>query len=97
MAMAAKNLSIPPPVYFNPKIDDWNRCFSRYELFETASQRDGLSHKVRTNTLSYVMGNNAADVYQSFKFEDVKQKFKDHFKGKVALAFERTQFVRRLQ
>ena len=104
MTTAATNLSIPPPVYFNPKTDDWNQWISRYELFETASQRDGLSDKVRINTLLYVMGNNAVDVYQSFKlssdnttFENVKQKFKDHFKGKVTLVFERTQFVRRLQ
>ena len=50
------------------------------------------------------MGNNAADIYDSFKLSsedlqcgNVKQKFKDHFKGKVALVFERTQFVRRFQ
>ena len=50
------------------------------------------------------MGNNAADIYDSFKligedilYVNVKQKFKDHFKGKVALVFERTQFVRRFQ
>ena len=103
MATAATK-SIPPPVYFNPKTDDWNQWISRYELFETASQRDELSDKVRINTLLYVMGNNAVDVYQSFKlssdnttFENVKQKFKDHFKGKVTLVFERTQFVRCLQ
>ena len=59
---------------------------------------------MRINTLIYVMGNNAADIYDSFKLSgediqnaNVKQKFKDHFKGKVALVFERIQFVRRFQ
>ena len=57
---------------------------------------------MRINTLIYVMGNNAADIYDSFKlsgediqYANVKQKF--HFKGKVALVFERIQFVRRFQ
>ena len=47
-------------------------------------------------------GNNADDIYQSFKlsseentYTNVKQRFKEHFKGKAALVFERTQFVRR--
>lgn len=102
--MAATNLSIPPPVYFNPKTDDWNQWILCCELFETASQHDGLSDKVPINTLLYVMGNNAADVYQGFKlssdnktFHNIKQKFKDHFKGKGALVFERMQFVQCLQ
>ena len=98
MATAAGNFNIPPPANFNPKTEDWNQWISRYELFEAATQRDGLPDKVRINTLVYVMGNNAADIYQSFKLStNVKQKFKEHFKGKVALVFERTQFVRRLQ
>ncbi|XP_029192721.2 uncharacterized protein LOC114959009 [Acropora millepora] len=104
MATAAGNFNIPPPANFNPKTEDWNQWISRYELFEAATQRDGLPDKVRINTLLYVMGNNAVDIYQSFKlssegntYTNVKQKFKEHFKGKVALVFERTQFVRRLQ
>ena len=52
------------------------------------------------------MGNNASDIYQSLKLSsketrltNVKPKFKEHFKGRVevALIFEGTQFVRRLQ
>ncbi|PFX12515.1 Retrovirus-related Pol polyprotein from transposon opus [Stylophora pistillata] len=34
---------------------------------------------------------------EDIQYANVKQKFKDHFKGKVALVFERTQFVRRCQ
>ena len=102
--MAAVNFNIPPPAKFDPKTDDWDHWIKRYELFEAATERDGLSDKVRINTLIYVMGNNAADVYDNFKlmgediqYANVKQKFKDHFKGKVALVFERIQFVRRFQ
>ena len=102
--MAAANFNIPPPAKFDPKTDDWDHWIKRYELFEAATERDELSDKVRINTLIYVMGNNAADIYDSFKlsgediqYANVKQKFKDHFKGKVALVFERTQFVRRFQ
>lgn len=95
MATAAANFNIPPPATFNPQTDDWNQWISRYELFEAAKQRDGLSCKVRINTLIYVTGNNASDIYQSFKLSseetrltNVKPKFKEHFKGKVALVFE---------
>ena len=104
MATAAGNFNIPPPANSNPRTEEWNQWISRYELFEAATQRDGLPDKVRINTLLYVMGNNAVDIYQSFKlssegntYTNVKQKFKEHFKDKVALVFERTQFVRRLQ
>ena len=90
MKMAAVNFNIPPPAKFDPKTDDWDHWIQRYELFEAATERDGLSDKVRVNTLIYVMGNNAADIYDSFKpigediqYANVKQKFKDHFKGKV--------------
>ena len=50
MATAAGNFNIPPPANFNPKTEDW---ISRYELFEAATQRDGLPDKVRINTLIY--------------------------------------------
>ena len=102
--MAAANFNIPPPAKFDSKPDDWDHWIKRYELFEVATERDGLSDKVRINTLIYVIRNNAADIYDSFKligeeiqYANVKQKFKDHFKGKVALVFDRTQFVRRYQ
>ena len=96
--MAAANFNIPPPAKFDPKIDVWDHWIKRYELFEVAKEHNGLSDKVRINTLIYVMGNNAADIFDSFKligediqYANVKQKFKYHFKGKVALVFERTQ------
>ena len=101
--MAAANVNIPPPAKFDPKTDDWDHWMKRYELFEAATERDGLSDKVRINTLIYVMGNNAADIYDSFKlsgediqYANVNQNFKDHFKGKVALVFERTQLIANL-
>ena len=72
--MAAANFNIPPPAKFDPKTDDWDHWIKRYELFEAATERDGLSDKVRINTLIYVMGNNAADIYDSFKLsgEDIQ-------------------------
>ena len=54
--MAAANFNIPPPAKFDPKTDDWDHWIKRYELFEAATERDGLSDKVRINTLIYVMG-----------------------------------------
>lgn len=79
-----------------PKIGDWGHWIKRYELFEATTEHDGLSDKVRINALIYVMGNNVADIYESFKpsgediqYANVKQKFKDHFKRKVASVFER--------
>ena len=41
--MAAANFNIPPPAKFDPKTDDWDHWIKRYELFETATERDGLS------------------------------------------------------
>ena len=72
--MAAANFNIPPPAKFDPKTDDWDHWIKRYELFEASTERDGLSDKVRINTLIYVMGNNAADIYDSFKLigEDIQ-------------------------
>ena len=88
MATAAGNFNIPPQAYFNPK-----------EKIGT----NGYHDKSYANTVLYVMGNNAVDIYQSFKlsskgntYTNVKQKLKEHFKSKVALVFKRTQFVRRL-
>ena len=56
------------------------------------------------NTLIYIIGNNADDIYDSFKlsgediqYANVKQKFKDHFKGKLGLVFKRTQLIRSFQ
>ena len=54
--MAAANFNIPPPAKFDPKADDWDHWIKRYELFEAGTERDGLSDKVRINTLIYVMG-----------------------------------------
>lgn len=60
--MAAANFNISPPAKFDPKTDDWDHWIKRYELFEAATERDGLSDKVRINTLIFIMGNNAADI-----------------------------------
>ena len=38
-----------------------------HDMSYSKQQRDGLSDKVRINTVFYVMGNNVADIYQSFK------------------------------
>ena len=104
MKMAAANFNISPPAKFDPKTDNWDHWIQRYELFEATTEHDGLSDKVRINTLIYVLGNNADDIYDSFKlsgediqYANVKQKFKDHFKGKLGLVFERTQFIRSFQ
>jgi len=64
MGTAAGNFNIPPLANFNPKIIDWNQWITKYELFEAATQHDGLSDKVHINTLIYFNGNNAADIYQ---------------------------------
>ena len=56
MATAAGNFNIPPPANFNPKREDWNQWISRYELFEAATQRDGLPDKVRIKDGAYQGG-----------------------------------------
>ena len=48
--MAAANSNIPPPAKFDPKTDDWDHWIKRYELFEAATERDGLSDKEFINT-----------------------------------------------
>ena len=48
---AAENFNIPPLAKFDPKTDDWDHWIKRYEIFEAATERDGLSDKERINTL----------------------------------------------
>ena len=102
--MADRNINIPAPAPFDSKKDDWDQWIKRFHVYETATQRDTMPEKVRIMTLIYIMGGNASDVYESFKlsseqntYNSVVKKFKEHFKGKVVLVFERTQFVRRMQ
>ena len=53
--MASANFNIPPPAKFDPKTDYWDHWIKHYELFEAATERDGLSDEVRINMLIYVM------------------------------------------
>ena len=70
-------------------------------MHEAATQGDDLHDKVRIMTLIYIMGGNVSNIYDSFKlnsddktYDNVLKKFKEHFKGKIVLVFERTQIVR---
>ena len=101
---ADRSINIPAPAAFDSKKDDWDQWIKRFSVYEAATQRDDLPDKVRIMTLIYIMGGNASDIYDSFKlnsddktYDNVLKKFKEHFKGKIVLVFERTQFVRRMQ
>ena len=101
---ADRSINIPAPAAFDSKKDDWDQWIKRFTVYEAATQRDDLPDKVRIMTLIYIMGGNPSDIYDSFKlkgddktYDNVLKKFKEHFKGKIVLVFERTQFVRRMQ
>ena len=101
---ADRSINIPAPADFDSKKDDWDQWIKRFTVYEAATPRDDLPDKVRIMTLIYIMGGNASDIYDSFKlnsddktYDNVLKKFKEHFKGKIVLVFECTQFVRRMQ
>ena len=97
---------IAPPENFDfSEPDDWPKWQRRFEQFHIAS---GLSQKDepnQINALTYLMGDRADNIFQTFtlteeekkKYDTVIGKFEAHFMKKRNVIFERAKFNQRSQ
>ena len=88
--MASYQISAPEPFDF-ANTEEWPRWVRRFERFRESSE---LSQKSEENRIStFIMGDAAEDIFESFKWEDqeqktyenVKQKFENYFSKKKML------------
>ncbi|GBM57176.1 hypothetical protein AVEN_55066-1 [Araneus ventricosus] len=99
-------LHINPPENFTFSTpSNWSKWKMRFERYRIAS---GLSTKTgneQVNSLLYIMGDQAEDIFSSFDLSETEQdhfdivlkKFNDHFVVKKNTIFERTQFNKRVK
>ena len=77
----------------------------RFERFRKATGIDKQTGETQANTLIYTMGEQADDIFISFKFtaeqeknsEEVKKKFENYFIAKRNIIFDRPKFISRSQ
>ncbi|GBL76715.1 Retrovirus-related Pol polyprotein from transposon 17.6 [Araneus ventricosus] len=102
--MAALHINPPENFTFSTPCN-WSKWKIRFERYRIAS---GLSTKTgneQVNSLLYIMGEQAEDIFSSFglseteqdDFDIVLKKFNDHFVVKKNTIFERAQFNKRVQ
>ncbi|GBM91354.1 Uncharacterized protein K02A2.6 [Araneus ventricosus] len=102
--MAALHINPPENFTFSTPCN-WSKWKMRFERYRIAS---GLSTKTgneQVNSLLYIMGEQAEDIFSSFglseteqdDFDIVLKKFIDHFVVKKNTIFERAQFNKRVQ
>ncbi|GBO26978.1 hypothetical protein AVEN_29996-1 [Araneus ventricosus] len=103
--MAAALLINPPENFTFSTPCNWSKWKMRFERYRIAS---GLSTKTgneQVNSLLYIMGEQAEDIFSSFGLSETEQddfnivlkKFNDHFVVKKNTIFERAQFNKRVQ
>ena len=82
-------MSLPEPFPFS-RPEKWNRWIRRFERFRQASRLIEQSEEAQLNMLIYSTGDQADDIFQSFKFnadegedeksyDSVKKNFDKHF------------------
>lgn len=98
--------NLQPPAAFNFTAEEWpkwKRCFERYRI---ASGLDKQEEATQVNTLLYVMGDAAEDIFASFswttvtdagKYAPVVAKFEAHFIPRRNVIHERYMFYKRHQ
>ncbi|GBM60645.1 hypothetical protein AVEN_73317-1 [Araneus ventricosus] len=102
--MAALHINPPENFTFSTPCN-WSKWKMRFERYRIAS---GLSTKTgneQVNSLLYIMGEKAEDIFSSFglfeteqdDFDIVLKKFNAHFVVKKNTTFERAQFNKRVQ
>lgn len=80
--------------------EEWKRWSKKFELFELASGSDSQEDKRRVALLLHSMGEAGIEIYNSFnlsqadeyKFEVVKNKFREHFDSKCPITLIRYNF-----
>ena len=99
------NFQVTPLEKFSFKPEEWPKWIQRFERFHKATGLDKQSDKNQVNTLIYTMGEQADDIFISFEFtaeqeeiyEEVKERFENHFIVKRNVIFERAKFNSRNQ
>ena len=68
-------------------VENWKKWWQRFELYLTATGISDKDNKIKTSTFLHVTGQEALDIYNTFKFETagdelkldkVKEKFKNY-------------------
>lgn len=94
----------PASFSFDPKLwTKWRRRFERYMV--TSGMKHTQSEEERVDSLVYIMGEDAEEIFQSFSlsaadkksFDKVMEAFDNHFISKVNVIFERAKFNLRCQ
>lgn len=68
MENSAPVYQIQSPEAFSFKPDDWPRWRRRFERFRQASGLQKQEETILVNSLLYLMGEQAEEIYRSFKF-----------------------------
>ena len=103
--MAASYQVSQPELFDFTKPEEWPKWLRRFERFRQASGLVEKTEEVQVNTLLYCMGDQADDIFRSFKLSDedakkyseVKSKFEEHFVKRRNVIFERARFNCRKQ
>ena len=90
------NFQVTPMKKFSFMPEEWPKWIQRFERFHTATRLDKQTSENQVNTLIYTMGEQADNVFISFKFtteqennyEEVKKKFENYFIVKRNIIFE---------
>ena len=101
--MASSQIPLPDKLDLK-KPEEWKQWIERFECYRIAAGLDAKDAKVQINTLVYVMGGNANEIFRSFHlaeedqiYETVKERFETHFVGRTNVIFERARFNKRVQ
>jgi len=91
------NFQVTLPEKFSFKPEEWQKWTQRFERFRKAIGHDKQSGENQVSTLIYTMGEQADHIFISFEFtaeqeksyEEVKERFENHFIVKRNVIFER--------
>jgi len=102
--MATYQVAAPESFVFSHPAE-WSKWIRRFERFRIVSGIEKQSEEAQVNTLIYSMGDQADEIFRSFRLSDedakkysvVKAKFESHFVKKRNVIYERAKFNQRKQ
>ena len=98
------SIKSPEPFNFNNP-SEWSNWIRRFERYRLASKLVEESQKNQVNTLMYLLGDKADDIFTSFglteeqaaEYDIVKNRFNEYFALRKNVIFERALFNKRVQ
>ena len=100
-------LKPPEPLRIEGNLsENWKKCWQCFEFYLTATGISEKDNKIKTSTFLHVIGQEALDIYNTFKFETagdelkldkVQEKFKNYCNPRKILTYERHVFFTRNQ